>query len=126
MKALKCLQHLVWLKEKIYMEKINSSELLSQLQVLARKVQQGGEQNLDNDINQTTQFSELMKDSINKVNEQQSKASELTKAFEMNATDVPLSTVMIEMQKARVSFEALKQVRNQLVDAYKQVMNMPL
>ena len=126
MKVLKYLQHLVWRKEKIGMEKINSNELLSQLQVLARKVQQGGEQNIDNDINQTTQFSELMKDSINKVNEQQSKSSELTKAFEMNATDVPLSTVMIEMQKARVSFEALKQVRNQLVDAYKQVMNMPL
>jgi len=123
---LKFLQHLVWRKEKINMDKINSNELLSQLQVLARKVQQGGDQNINKDANETTQFSELMKDSINKVNEQQSKAGELTKAFEMNDPDVPLSTVMIEMQKARVSFEALKQVRNQLVDAYKQVMNMPL
>lgn len=108
------------------MDKINSSELLNQLQVLARKVQEGGNQTDNNDLNQTTQFSQLMEESINKVNDQQMKAGELTKAFEMNDPNVPLSTVMIEMQKARVSFEALKQVRNQLVDAYKQVMNMPL
>ena len=108
------------------MDKINSNELLNQLQVLARKVQEGGSQNDISGSEQSTQFSELMKDSINNVNEQQGKAAELTKAFEMNDPNVPLSSVMIEMQKARVSFEALKQVRNQLVDAYKQVMNMPL
>ena len=108
------------------MERINSNELLNQLQVLAKKVQQADTQNQVSDPNETTQFSELMKDSINKVNDQQMKAGELTKAFEMNDPNVPLSTLMIEMQKARVSFEALKQVRNQLVDAYKQVMNMPL
>lgn len=108
------------------MDKINSNELLGQLQVLARKVQEGSGQNENNDVNQTSQFSELMKESINKVNDQQMKAGEMTKAFEMNDPDVPLSSVMIEMQKARVSFEALKQVRNQLVDAYKQVMNMPI
>ena len=108
------------------MERINSNELLNQLQVLAKKVQQADTQNQVSDANETTQFSELMKDSINKVNDQQMKAGELTKAFEMNDPNVPLSTLMIEMQKARVSFEALKQVRNQLVDAYKQVMNMPL
>ena len=108
------------------MDKINSNELLGQLQVLARTVQEGSGQNENNDVNQTSQFSELMKESINKVNDQQMKAGEMTKAFEMNDPDVPLSSVMIEMQKARVSFEALKQVRNQLVDAYKQVMNMPI
>ncbi len=108
------------------MDKINSNELLTQLQVLAKKVQQGVNDGSVTEVNQPTQFSELMKDSINKVNDQQMKSSELTKAFEMNDPNVPLSSVMIEMQKARVSFEALKQVRNQLVDAYKQVMNMPL
>ena len=93
------------------MEKINSNELLNQLQVLARKVQEANTQSTsDNGVGQSSQFSELMKDSINTVND----------------PDVPLSSLMIEMQKARVSFEALKQVRNQLVDAYKQVMNMPL
>ncbi len=108
------------------MNEINSNELLSQLQVLARKVQEGSTDNSVNASNNSTQFSELMENSINNVNDQQMKAGELAKSFEMNDPNVPLSTVMIEMQKARVSFEALKQVRNQLVDAYKQVMNMPL
>jgi flagellar hook-basal body complex protein FliE len=121
------LQHLVWHKERLSMDKINSNELLNQLQVLARKVQETNTQSTsDNEVAESSQFSELMKDSINKVNDQQMKAGEMTKAFEMNDPDVPLSSLMIEMQKARVSFEALKQVRNQLVDAYKQVMNMPL
>lgn len=108
------------------MNEINPNELLSQLQVLARKVQEGSTDNSVNGSNNSTQFSELMENSINNVNDQQMKAGELAKSFEMNDPNVPLSTVMIEMQKARVSFEALKQVRNQLVDAYKQVMNMPL
>ena len=110
------------------MNEINSNELLNQLQVLARKVQEGGSENsgANTDTASTSQFSELMKDSINNVNSQQMKAGEMATAFELNDPDVPLSKVMIEMQKARVSFEALKQVRNQLVDAYKQVMNMPI
>lgn len=108
------------------MEPVNSNELLSQLQVLAKKVNEGNTQANPVDNTQTTQFSELMKQSINTVNDKQMNAGELRKAFEMNDPNVPLSDVMIEMQKARVSFEALKQVRNQLVDAYKQVMNMPL
>ncbi len=107
------------------MENIKANELLSQLQVLARKVQDGNSP-ADTTGTQTTQFSELIKESINNVNDKQMKAGELSTAFEMNDPNVPLSTVMIEMQKARVSFEALKQVRNQLVEAYKQVMNMPL
>jgi len=32
--------------------------------------------------------------------------------------------VMVEMQKARVSFEAVSQVRNKLVEAYREIMNM--
>ena len=108
------------------MNEINSNELLSQLQVLARKVQEGTADSGIDVSSQSTKFSELMENSINQVNDQQMKASDLAKSFELNDPNVPLSTVMIEMQKARVSFEALKQVRNQLVDAYKQVMNMPL
>ncbi len=57
------------------MDKINSSELLNQLQVLARKVQETNTQSTsDNEVAESSQFSELMKDSINKVNDQQMKA----------------------------------------------------
>ena len=110
------------------MSEIKTNELLSQLQLLARQVQEGtqGVSASQNEENNAVNFSEIMKGSIDGVNDQQMKAGATAKAFELNDPNVPLSSVMIEMQKARVSFEALKQVRNQLVDAYKQVMNMPL
>lgn len=44
----------------------------------------------------------------------------------MNDPNVSLAEMMIERQKARVAFEALSQVRNQVVSAYRDIMNMPL
>lgn len=110
------------------MSELKTNELLSQLQMIARQVQEGnpGLPVNQTEENSTLNFSEIIKESIDGVNGQQMKAGSTAKAFELNDPNVPLSSVMIEMQKARVSFEALKQVRNQLVDAYKQVMNMPL
>ena len=52
------------------------------------------------------------------------KAAELRDRFEQGDKTVELSRVMVEMQKARVSFEAVKQVRNQLVTAYQEIMSM--
>jgi flagellar hook-basal body complex protein FliE len=33
---------------------------------------------------------------------------------------------MVAMQKANVSFQAMTQVRNRLVSAYQDIMNMPI
>ncbi len=71
-------------------------------------------------------FSDILKDSINSVNETQKTSGQLSKAFEMGDQDVSLAEVMIASQKASVSFQAMLQVRNKLVDAYKDVMNMPM
>ena len=46
--------------------------------------------------------------------------------FERGVEGVELSQVMVEMQKARISFEALSQVRNKMITAYKDIMNMPI
>lgn len=71
-------------------------------------------------------FSELLSQSIQQVNETQQQAGELKQAFEMGAEDVNLAQVMVAVQKSSLSFEAMVQVRNKLVDAYKEVMNMPI
>ena len=47
-------------------------------------------------------------------------------AFEMGDPNVNLSEVMVAIQKANVSFQAMTQVRNNLVSAYKDIMNMPV
>jgi flagellar hook-basal body complex protein FliE len=44
----------------------------------------------------------------------------------MGDENVSLSDVMIARNKSSVAFEATIQVRNKLVDAYKQLMNMPV
>ncbi len=71
-------------------------------------------------------FAAMLKDSIDSVNETQQTSASLSKSFELGDSDVGLAEVMIASQKASVSFQAMLQVRNKLVDAYKDVMNMPM
>ncbi len=71
-------------------------------------------------------FGQLLKQSIDSVNETQQQAGALKQAFETGQGDADLAEVMIAVQKSSLSFEAMVQVRNKLVDAYKDVMNMPI
>ncbi|MFV9614533.1 MAG: flagellar hook-basal body complex protein FliE [Gammaproteobacteria bacterium] len=71
-------------------------------------------------------FSQLLKDSVNQVNQTQKAASGLAESFELGDPNVNLGEVMIAIQKANVSFQAMTQVRNNLVSAYKEVMSMPV
>ncbi|GAB5453010.1 MAG: flagellar hook-basal body complex protein FliE [Halioglobus sp.] len=69
-------------------------------------------------------FAELMKRSLDEVSDAQSKAKALATAFETGQPGVELPEVMVAMQKASISFQAVTQVRNQLLSAYQEVMNM--
>lgn len=69
-------------------------------------------------------FGQLLKDSVNTVNSTQKAAANLTARFEAGDASVNLSEVMVALQKASVSFQAMTQVRNNLVSAYKDIMNM--
>lgn len=71
-------------------------------------------------------FATLMKRSIEQVNATQQSASEMTTAFQKGVPGVELPQVMLEMQKASVSFRAVTEVRNRLVSAYQEIMNMPI
>lgn len=69
-------------------------------------------------------FTHLMKSAVNKVNETQQTSGKLRTAFEMGDPNVSLADAMIASQKASVAFQATLQVRNKLVEAYKEVMRM--
>ena len=71
-------------------------------------------------------FSDMLGNAINKVSETQQASSQLSNAFEIGKTGVDLTDVMIASQKASVSFQALTQVRNKLVQAYQDIMQMPV
>ncbi|BCX81640.1 flagellar hook-basal body complex protein FliE [Methylomarinovum caldicuralii] len=103
------------------MTQMNVNEVLAQL-----RVQQGQATQRQEDEATTTDFAALLKNSIDTVNETQQQASELARAFETGETDVPLAEVMVSLQKASVSFQAMVEVRNKLVEAYKDIMNMQM
>lgn len=71
-------------------------------------------------------FADLMQQAIDQVNESQQKAAAMGKALEMGDPNVDIAEVMIAMQKSSVSFQALTEVRNKLLTAYQDVMNMPV
>ena len=69
-------------------------------------------------------FAAVLKSSIDQVNSTQKQAESMTVAFETGAKDVQLHDVMISLSKANVSFQQMVQVRNRLVSAYHDIMNM--
>lgn len=69
-------------------------------------------------------FSDALKASLDQVNQVQTNAETLGKNFAMGDDSVSLSDVMIASQKANISFQATVQVRNKLVSAYHDIMNM--
>ena len=69
-------------------------------------------------------FADALKSSISEVSENQLKARELGKRFQMGDDSVSLSDVMVSMQKASIGFQATVQVRNKMVSAYQEIMNM--
>ncbi|HZM43837.1 MAG TPA: flagellar hook-basal body complex protein FliE [Burkholderiales bacterium] len=69
-------------------------------------------------------FAAVLKASIEQVNGSQQQAANLARDFELGATSASLPEVMISMQKANISFQQLVQVRNKLVSAYHDIMNM--
>ena len=69
-------------------------------------------------------FATVLKASIEQVSGSQQQASTLARDFELGTTNASLPEVMISMQKASISFQQLVQVRNKLVSAYHDIMNM--
>ena len=70
-------------------------------------------------------FGDAMMDAVKAVNTQQTQATQASEAYERGETN-DLVGVMLARQKASVSFEATLQVRNKLLGAYRDIMNMPV
>jgi flagellar hook-basal body complex protein FliE len=60
------------------------------------------------------------------VNEAQHEAAAMKTGFENGTSSQSLAEVMIASQKANLSFRAVTEVRNKLVTAYQDIMNMPV
>lgn len=71
-------------------------------------------------------FGQALKSAIDQVNQAQASAQQMSQEFAAGNSNVNLQDVMINLQKANLSFQQMVQVRNKLVTAYQNIMNMPV
>jgi len=75
---------------------------------------------------QQKDFGDVLVNAVNKVNQYQAESAKLAQQIETGDGGVSLVKAMIASQKANVAFQATVQVRNRLVSAYQDIMNMPI
>lgn len=71
-------------------------------------------------------FGQLLSNAIDKVSATQNNAAAMQTAFELGDPRADLARTMVAMQQSQVAFRATVEVRNRLVQAYQDVMNMPV
>jgi flagellar hook-basal body complex protein FliE len=109
------------------MNNINMNKAMIEMQRMAAQSQMKPLESINQVSTATPQnFTEMLQDAVNSVNEVQKEAGALKKSFELGDPSVDLPQVMMASQKAGVAFEAMVQVRNKLLQAYKDVMSMPV
>lgn len=97
-----------------------------QLEAMGNRTPVGETNNIPAVNSSTNDFGSMLKSAINNVNDLQQDAGAKRTAFEMGDNSVTLADTMIAASKASVGFEATVQVRNKFVEAYKEIMSMPV
>ncbi len=112
------------------MSNMEIDRVLSQIRVLSSQASAGAAkpalQEKEAGSVASSGFAQLLRQGIDQVNSAQNSATQMTTAFERGTPGIELPQVMLEMQKASVSFRALTEVRNRMVSAYQEIMNMPI
>jgi len=108
------------------MSDTNINQVLAQMRAMSAAAGGGLEESAKGEGSSPpgVSFAELMQNSLDQVSAAQSKAKELAVAFESGDKNVELPEVMVALQKASISFQAVSEVRNKLLTAYQEVMNM--
>ncbi len=94
--------------------------VLQQMRVLA---QASG--NATTAVSDAGGFAGELQKSLARISDTQQAAYRQAEAFELGQPGVALNDVMVDMQKANISFQMGLQVRNKVVAAYQEIMNMP-
>ena len=105
-----------------------STSFQDQLSKVQQQLQPAETQNSVDTVKATEgpSFGDMFKSAIDTVNDSQQYSKQLSQRYEQGDESVDLPEVMIALQKSSVSFQAMTQVRNKMIDAYKEIMNMPL
>ena len=112
------------------------SSILNQNQALQRAAGRGAAGGIDGGVGglgggpggaagTAPDFGAAISNALQQVNAQQQRASDVSESYERGDTH-DIVSVMIERQKASLGFETTLQVRNKLLSAYRDIMNMPV
>ncbi|GAA0815601.1 flagellar hook-basal body complex protein FliE [Colwellia sp. D2M02] len=74
----------------------------------------------------TSNFGNMLTDALKNVNDLQKDAGAKKMAFEMGDSNVTLAQVMVASSKSGIALDATVQIRNKFVEAYKEIMSMPV
>lgn len=106
------------------MNNISMEHLLSQLRETSALAK--GDKLADSGVKNHINFTDVLENAIGKVNDMQQQAGNLSDAYLSGDKTVDLTQVMVAGQKANISFQAMVQVRNKLISAYQEIMNMQI
>jgi flagellar hook-basal body complex protein FliE len=70
-------------------------------------------------------FTDLVRNAVTEVNHTQLQSREMQTAYE-RGEPIPLHEVVLGMQKSSLAFEATLQIRNKVLKAYEDILNMPV
>ncbi|WP_303786385.1 flagellar hook-basal body complex protein FliE [Azovibrio restrictus] len=97
-------------------------QMLSTLRSTA--IQAGAAKPAESGATAGTDFAQVLKSSIDQVNNAQKQATQMAENLAAGDSEQNLHEVMVALQTASISFQEMVQVRNRLVSAYQDVMNM--
>ena len=105
------------------MNQIGPEQLLAQIRVLQGELDPG-----TNQVQPSAGggFGDALMRAVDGVNDLQMASKELKMGYTDETGSASLAEVMIAAQKADLSFRAMTEVRNKLVTAYQDIMNMPV
>jgi flagellar hook-basal body complex protein FliE len=105
------------------------SEMLSKIREVSNKSKVFAEGNVISPTESTHSFEGVFsaaKNAVSSVNDVQMESEKIKNAFISGDSNVSMSQVVLASQKSKLAFEGLVTVRNKILDAYKEIMNMPI
>ena len=107
------------------MSDIAINQVLSQMRTMASQASMEGAKTTE-EVGEVSNFAEMMGKSITEVNEALQTSKTMQAQFESGDPSVSLAEVMVTAQKASIQFAGMTEVRNKLLNAYQEIMNMPV
>ena len=108
------------------MSQMEIDRVLAQIRSLSSQMQPNAVQKPAAQASGPSDFAALLRQGIDQVNQSEQTASQLADAYTRGTPGVELPQVMVQLQKASVSLRALTEVRDRLVSAYTDIMNMQM